>query len=53
MQRDLEPIQTTGNCNYGTRSFASKVIRGRSVVSTANKIPQDQTDEEWLKGYDL
>ena len=53
MQRDLEPIQTTGNCNYGTRSFASKVIRGRSVVSTANKIPQDQIVEEWLEDYDL
>jgi len=53
MQRDLEPIQTTGNCNYGTRSPGSAVVRGRSVLSTANKIPQDQTVEEWLEDYDL
>ena len=53
MQRDLESIQTTGNCNYGTRSFASKVIRGRSMMSTTNKIQQDQTDEEWLEDYGL
>ena len=37
MQRDLEPIQTTGNCNYGTRSLGSEVVRGKSIVSTANK----------------
>ena len=53
MQRDLESIQTTGNCNYGTRSLASKVIRGRSMMSTTNKIQQDQTDEEWLEDYGL
>jgi len=53
MQRDLESIQTMGNCNYGTRSFASKVIRGRSMMSTTNKIQQDQTDEEWSEDYDL
>ena len=53
MQRNLEPIQTTGNCNYGTRSLASKVIRGRNMMSTTNKIQQDQTVEEWLEDYDL
>ena len=53
MQRELEPIQTTGNCNYGTSPPGSAVVRGRSIVPTTNKIPQDQTDEEWLKGYDL
>jgi len=53
MQRDLEPIQTTCNCNYGTRSSGSKVVRGRSMVSTTDKIPQDQTVEEWLEDYDL
>jgi len=53
MQRDLESIQTTCNCNYGTRSLASKVIRGRSMMPTTNKIPQDQTVEEWLEDYDL
>jgi hypothetical protein len=53
MQRELEPIQTTGNCNYGTRSLASKVIRGRSVVSTTNKIQQDQAVEEWFEDYGL
>ena len=53
MQRELEPIQTTGNCNYGTSPPGSAVVRGRSIVPTANKIPQDQTDKEWLNGYDL
>jgi hypothetical protein len=53
MQRDLESVQTTCNCNYGTRSLGSAVVRGRSMVSTANKIPQDQTVEEWLEDYDL
>ena len=53
MQRDLGPIQTTGNYNYGTRSLGSAVVRGRSMVSTANKIPQDQIVEEWLEDYDL
>ena len=53
MQRDLGPIQTTGNCNYGTRSLGSAVVRGRSMLSTTNKIPQDQTVEEWLEDYDL
>ena len=53
MQRDLESVQTTGNCNYGTRSLGSAVVRGRSMVSTINKIPQDQTVEEWLEDYDL
>ncbi|WP_443628486.1 hypothetical protein [Candidatus Njordibacter sp. Uisw_002] len=53
MQRGLEPIQTTGNCNYGTSSLASKVTRGRSIVPTTKKIPQDQTVEEWLEDYDL
>jgi len=53
MQRDLEPIQTTCNCNYGTRSSGSKVVRGRSMVSTTDKIPQDQSLEEWLEDYDL
>jgi len=53
MQRDLEPIQTTCNCNYGTRSLGSKVVRGRSMVSTTDKIPQDQTVEGWLEDYDL
>jgi hypothetical protein len=46
MQHYLEPIQTTCNGNYGTRSLGSAVVRGRSIVSTANKIPQDQTGEE-------
>jgi hypothetical protein len=53
MQRDLGPIQTTGNCNYGTRSLGSAVVRGRSIVSTTNKIQQDQAVEEWLKDYGL
>ena len=53
MQRDLGPIQTMGNCNYGTRSLGSAVVRGRSMMSTTNKIPQDQTDEEWLEDYGL
>jgi hypothetical protein len=53
MQRELEPIQTKGNCNYGTSPPGSAVGRGRSIVPTTKKIPQDQTDEEWLKGYDL
>ena len=53
MQRDLGPIQTTGNCNYGTRSLGSAVVRGRSMMPTTNKIPQDQTVEEWLEDYDL
>jgi len=53
MQRELEPIQTTCNCNYGTSPPGSAVVRGRSIVPTTKKIPQDQTDEEWLKGYDL
>ena len=37
MQRDLGPIQTTGNCNYGTRSLGSAVVRERSIVSRTNK----------------
>jgi len=53
MQRDLEPIETKGNCNYGTRSLGSAVVRGRSEVSTANKIQQGQTVEEWLEDYGL
>ena len=53
MQRDLGPIQTTGNCNYGTRSLGSAVVRGRSMMSTTNKIQQDQTVEEWLEDYGL
>jgi hypothetical protein len=53
MQCDLESIQTKGNCNYGTRSLGSAVVRGRSMLSTTNKIPQDQTVEEWLEDYDL
>ena len=53
IQCDLESIQTTGNCNYGTRSLGSAVVRGRSVVSTANKIQQGQTVEEWLEDYGL
>ena len=53
MQCDLESIQTKGNCNYGTRSLGSAVVRVRSMVSIANKIPQDQTIEEWLEDYDL
>lgn len=53
MQRDLESVQTTGNCNYGTRSLGSAVVRGRNMMPTTNKIPQDQTIEEWLEDYDL
>jgi hypothetical protein len=53
MQHDLEPIQTTGNCNYGTSPPGSAVVRGRSIVPTTNKIPQDQIVEEWLEDYDL
>jgi hypothetical protein len=53
MQRDLESIQTTCNCNYGTSPPGSAVVRGRSIVPTANKIPQDQTVEGWLEDYDL
>ena len=53
IQRDLESVQTTGNCNHGTWSLGSAVVRGRSMVSTINKIPQDQTVEEWLEDYDL
>ncbi len=53
MQCDLESIQTTCNCSYGKRSLGSAVVRGRSMMPTTNKIPQDQTVEEWLEDYDL
>jgi len=53
IQRDLESVQTTGNCNYGTRPLGNAVVRGRSMVPTTNKRPQDQTVEEWLEDYGL